>query len=166
MGSWRVDINIFSLRSLWLVYKKMADSVSVEELMEFKEAFDLLAKEDGRVNVNEFGRLLKSVGINVGDAEMNSIYQELDADKEGSIEFPDFLGVLAKKMKSKDSETELREAFNILDEKRTGFVKSSDLMQMLVNVMGENEKEVKAMLKEVEKNGEINCEDFIHLVLK
>ena len=40
----------------------MADSVSEEELMEFKEAFDLLAKEDGRVNVNEFGRLLKSVG--------------------------------------------------------------------------------------------------------
>ena len=81
---------------------------------------------------------------------MNSIYQELDADKEGSIEFQDFLGVLAKKMKSKDSETELREAFNILDEKRTGFVKSSDLSQMLINVMGENEKEVKAMLKEVE----------------
>ena len=103
------------------------------------------------------------IGINLGDAEMNSIYQELDADKEGSIEFPDFLGVLAKKMKSKDSETELREAFNILDEKRTGFVKSSDLSQMLINVMGENEKEVKAMLKEVEKNGEISCEDFIHL---
>ena len=102
----------------------------------------------------------------MGDADMNSIYQELDADKEGSIEFPEFLGVLAKKMKSKDSETELREAFNILDEKRTGFVKSSDLSQMLINVMGENEKEVKAMLKEVEKNGEISCEDFIHLVLK
>ena len=84
------------------------------------------------------------------------------------MEFPDFLAMMTKKMKNKDSEHDLREAFQVLDEKGTGFVKTSELTDLLVNVMGESEDEVKAMFKEVDANktGMVNYDDFIRLVLK
>ena len=93
---------------------------------------------------------------------------ELDVDKEETVEFPDFLAMMTKKMKNKDSEHDLREAFQVLDEKGTGFVKTSELTDLLVNVMGESEDEVKAMFKEVDANktGMVNYDDFIRLVLK
>ena len=89
-------------------------------------------------------------------------------DKEETVEFPDFLAMMTKKMKNKDSEHDLREAFQVLDEKGTGFVKTSELTDLLVNVMGESEDEVKAMFKEVDANktGMVNYDDFIRLVLK
>ena len=165
----------------------MAD-VSESELKEFKDALQLLESTvDGKVNVHEMGKLLRSVGndishiwyrcnfcarlilgIDPNDQELSSIIAELDVDKEGTIEFPDFLAMMTKKMKNKDSEHDLREAFQVLDEKGTGFVKTSELTDLLVNVMGESEDEVKAMFKEVDANktGMVNYDDFIRLVLK
>ena len=107
-------------------------------------------------------------GINLSDREVHDIYKELGADNEGTIEFLEFLSFLTKKMKSKDSESDLREAFDILDEKRTGVVKTKELKQLLVEAMGESEDEVKAMFAEVDmqKSGEINIEDFVRIVLK
>ena len=107
-------------------------------------------------------------GIDPSDQELSSIIAELDVDKEETVEFPDFLAMMTKKMKNKDSEHDLREAFQVLDEKGTGFVKTSELTDLLVNVMGESEDEVKAMFKEVDANkpGMVNYDDFIRLVLK
>ena len=107
-------------------------------------------------------------GIDPSDQELSSIIAELDVDKEETAEFPDFLAMMTKKMKNKDSEHDLREAFQVLDEKGTGFVKTSELTDLLVNVMGESEDEVKAMFKEVDANktGMVNYDDFIRLVLK
>ena len=107
-------------------------------------------------------------GIDPSDQELSSIIAELDVDKEETVEFPDFLAMMTKKMKNKDSEHELREAFQMLDEQGTGVVKSSEIKYLLVNIMGESEDDVKGMLKEVDpkKTGDINIEDFIKRVLK
>ena len=102
------------------------------------------------------------------DQELSKIISELDADGSETLEFPEFVSMMAKRMKNKDSEQELREAFSVLDERRTGFVKSSELRQLLVEVMGESEEEVLGMLREVAANkaGDINIEEFIKIVLK
>ena len=106
--------------------------------------------------------------MNPTDKELNDIITDLKADDGGTLEFPEFLGLMSKKMKNKDSEHELREAFQMLDEQGTGVVKSSEIKYLLVNIMGESEDDVKGMLKEVDpkKTGDINIEDFIKRVLK
>ena len=40
---------------------------------------------------------------------------EVDEDGSGSIEFPEFLEMMAKKMKETDTEEELVEAFKVFD---------------------------------------------------
>lgn len=38
---------------------------------------------------------------------------EVDADGNGTIDFPEFLTMMARKMKNTDSEEEIREAFKV-----------------------------------------------------
>ena len=40
---------------------------------------------------------------------------EVDADGNGTIDFPEFLTMMARKMKDTDSEEEIREAFRVFD---------------------------------------------------
>ena len=40
---------------------------------------------------------------------------EVDADGNGNIDFPEFLTMMARKMKDTDSEEEIREAFRVFD---------------------------------------------------
>ena len=89
-------------------------------------------------------------------------------DSNQTLNFPDFLSIMARKMKDRDSDSELRDAFRVLDEEGTGYIKASELSDMLINMMGESEEEVKGMLSEakVSKDGLINYEDFIKKILK
>ena len=92
----------------------------------------------------------------------------LDMDSNQTLNFPDFLSIMATKMKGRDSDSELREAFSVLDEEGTGYIKAAELSDMLINMMGEKEDEVKGMLSEanVSKDGLIHYDDFIKKILK
>ena len=88
-------------------------------------------------------------------------------DSNQTLNFPDFLSIMARKMKDRDSDSELRDAFRVLDEEGTGYIKASELSDMLI-MLGEKEDEVKGMLSEanVSKDGLINYDDFIKKILK
>ena len=40
----------------------------------------------------------------------------------GTVDFPEFLNMMAKKMESTDSEEEIREAFRVFDKERNGSI--------------------------------------------
>ena len=45
----------------------------------------------------------------------NGMINKVDADGNGTIDFPEFLTMMARKMKDTDSEEEIREAFRVFD---------------------------------------------------
>merc|ERR1712168_411861 len=141
-----------------------------DEFLELKDAFELYEKHsaDGKVDTQELSKLFRSLGQNPNEDELVKIIQELHVDDQGTLEFPDFLKMMLKRMKDKDSDHELREAFRVFDEEGTGFVSASGLKYILVDIMGEKEAEVKGMMKEVKvsKDGQLNYEEFIDIVLK
>merc|ERR1712203_246909 len=120
-----------------------------EQFLELKDAFELYEKHsaDGKVDTQELSKLFRSLGQNPNEDELAKIIQELHVDDQGTLEFPDFLKMMLKRMKDKDQE--LRDAFRVFDEEGTGFVSASDLKYILVDIMGEKEAEVKGMMKEV-----------------
>ena len=93
--------------------------------------------------------------------------KEISADGDNTLEFPDFIKMLYKRVKQKDSDDELRNAFKELDEENTGRVRASELRRLLVELVGEQGEEVDAMLKEakVDREGFIIYEDFIAFVM-
>ncbi|KAJ8308440.1 hypothetical protein KUTeg_013314 [Tegillarca granosa] len=69
----------------------------------------------------------------------------------GTIDFPEFLTMMAKKMKETDSEEELREAFKVFDKDGNGFISAAELRHVMTN-LGEKltDEEVDEMIREAD----------------
>merc|ERR1719148_479111 len=53
--------------------------------------------------------------------------QEIDGDGSGAIDFPEFLTMMARKMKDTDSEEEILEAFKVFDKDGNGFISAAEM---------------------------------------
>lgn len=63
-----------------------------EQIAEFKEAFSLFDKDgDGTITSKELGTVMRSLGQNPTEAELQDMINEVDADGNGDIDFPEFL---------------------------------------------------------------------------
>ena len=65
---------------------------------------------------------MRSLGQNPTEAELQDMINEVDADGNGTIDFPEFLNLMARKMKDTDSEEELKEAFRVFDKDQNGYI--------------------------------------------
>ena len=99
-----------------------------------------------------------------------SIYRELqiDADGSGTIDFPEFLTMMARKMKDTDSEEEILEAFKVFDKDGNGFISAAELRHIMTN-LGEKltDEEVDEMIREadIDGDGQINYEEFVKMMM-
>ena len=77
---------------------------------------------------------MRSLGQNPTEAELQDMINEVDADGNGTIDFPEFLTMMARKMKDTDSEEEIKEAFKIFDNDGNGFISTADLRYVMMNL--------------------------------
>ncbi|KAG8221513.1 hypothetical protein J3R82DRAFT_1728 [Butyriboletus roseoflavus] len=139
-----------------------------EQISEFKEAFSLFDKDgDGTITTRELGTVMRSLGQNPTEAELQDMINEVDADGNGTIDFPEFLTMMARKMRDTDSEEEIKEAFKVFDKDGNGFISAAELRHVMTN-LGEKltETEVEEMIREadVDGDGQINYDEFVKLL--
>ena len=90
------------------------ENLTDEQIAEFKEAFQIFDKEgDGSITTKELGTVMRSLGQNPSDDKIRQMIIDVDEDNSETIDFKEFLGLMAKKMKENDSEDELIEAFKM-----------------------------------------------------
>merc|ERR1712093_680156 len=82
----------------------------------------------------ELGTVMRSLGQNPTEAELQDMINEVDADGSGTIDFPEFLNLMAKKMKDTDSEEEIKEAFKVFDKDGNGFISAAELRHVMTNL--------------------------------
>ncbi len=109
-----------------------------------------------------------SLGQNPTEAELTDMINEVDADGNGTIDFPEFLSLMARKMKDTDTEEELIEAFKVFDRDGNGFISAAELRHVMTN-LGEKltDEEVDEMIREadVDGDGQINYEEFVRMMM-
>ena len=147
----------------------MVDQLTDEQIAEFKEAFALFDKDgDGTITTKELGTVMRSLGQNPTEAELQDMINEVDVDGNGTIDFPEFLSLMARKMKETDTEEELMEAFRVFDRDGNGFISAHELRHVMTN-LGEKltNEEVDEMIKEADLDGDgaINYEEFVRMML-
>ncbi|CAK5024564.1 unnamed protein product [Meloidogyne enterolobii] len=135
---------------------------------QFKEAFSLFDKDgDGTITTKELGTVMRSLGQNPTEAELQDMINEVDADGNGTIDFPEFLTMMARKMKDTDSEEEIREAFRVFDKDGNGFISAAELRHVMTN-LGEKltDEEVDEMIREadIDGDGQVNYEEFVTMM--
>jgi len=95
----------------------MADQLTEEQIAEFKEAFSLFDKDgDGTITTKELGTVMRSLGQNP------------------TINFPEFLAMMARKMKDTDSEEEIRKAFRVYQKDAECFISAAELRHVMTNL--------------------------------
>lgn len=147
----------------------MATELTQEQIAEFREAFSLFDKDgDGKITTKELGTVMRSLGQNPTEAELGDMINEVDADQNGTIDFAEFLTLMAKKMKETDTEEELIEAFKVFDTDGNGLISAAELRHVMTN-LGEKltDEEVDEMIREadVDGDGHINYEEFVRMML-
>lgn len=142
--------------------------LSDEEIGEFREAFSLFDKNgDGTISSAELGTVMRSLGQNPTESELQDMINEIDVDGNGTIDFEEFLNMMAKKMRESDSEEELREAFRVFDKDGNGFISAAELRHVMTN-LGEKltDDEVDEMIREADLDGDgtVNYEEFVRMM--
>lgn len=147
----------------------MANQLTEEQIAEFKEAFSLFDKDgDGCITTQELGTVMRSLGQNPTEAELQSMVNEIDKDGNGTVDFPEFLGMMSRKMKDTDSEEEIREAFRVFDKDGNGYVSAAELRHVMTR-LGEklSDEEVEEMIRaaDTDGDGQVNYEEFVHMLV-
>ena len=138
----------------------------------------------GEITTKELGTVMRSLGQNPSESELQDMINEVDSDNNGTIDFPgmwyitkrlavssvltvllhtEFLTMMARKMKDTDSEEEIREAFKVFDRDNNGFISAAELRHVMTSI-GEKltDDEVDEMIREADQDGDgrIDCTAF------
>ena len=94
---------------------------------------------------------------------------QFDGDGGGSIDFAEFLDLIAGKMKTfGENESSIRRAFRSLDKDHSGYITVKELKEVL-NKLGEKmtTKEVQELVNEADSNGDgrIDIDEFVVLMM-
>ena len=125
------------------------------------QAFDLFDKDsDGTVTTSELGTVMCSLGQAPSEAELQRLLNDVDADGNGVIDFPEFLTMMARQIDRSDAtdEEEILSAFRKFDRDGNGFMPAADFRKIMTT-LGQKltKEEVEEIIREagVDSGGRI-----------
>lgn len=141
-----------------------------ERIEEFREAFALFDKDgDGCITTSELGTVMRSLGQDPSEEDLQDMINEVDVDGSGTIDFEEFIAMMEKKqMNSMDTEEELRGAFKVFDKDGNGYISATELRHVMTS-LGEKltDEELEEMIREADTDGDgqVNYEEFAKMML-
>ncbi|CAH9095493.1 unnamed protein product [Cuscuta epithymum] len=141
-----------------------------EDLMaEFQESFNFFDKDgDGCITIEELATVIRSLDHNPSKEELQDMIDEVDTNGNGTIEFSEFINLMAKKIKETDEDEEIKEAFKVFDKDQNGYISASELRHTMIN-LGEKltEEEVEEMIREadLDGDGQVNYDEFVTMMM-
>ncbi|KAL3578110.1 hypothetical protein D5086_019614 [Populus alba] len=134
----------------------MAEAMTEEQIVEFREAFCLFDKDgDGCITVEELATVIRSLDQNPTEEELLDMISEVDSDRNGTIE---------RLMRRKS----LRRRFKVFDKDQNGYISANELRHVMIN-LGEKltDEEVEQMIKEadLDGDGQVNYDEFVKMMM-
>merc|ERR1711959_155225 len=144
---------------------------SEEDKAGFRKNFNLFDKKrTGSIPIADMGTVLRYLGQNPTEAELQALMEEVDKDKSGTIELDEFVDLMARTNKSKDQmEEEIKNAFLTFDADNSGYITREELVETLTT-MGDpvDEETINGMIAEanLDGDGKIDYKEFTKIMLQ
>ena len=124
-------------------------------------------KDGNGITRDELQEAIVTFGKAPTPKELDEIMQRADEDGSGTIDFEEFLKLMAENMKINSYEDEVKEAFRVFDRDGDGTISAKELTFIMMN-LGEKlkENEIKHMMSIVDKDGDggISYEEFSNMM--
>ena len=111
----------------------------------------------------ELLHVLRAMGQNPSEEELNGIIMEIDIDGSGTIDFDEFVSLMKDKALEVDVDNDIREAFRMFDRNKDGYIDMSELRKMFALVGGLfSREEMEEFMEEADKvtRGELSQLDL------
>ena len=116
----------------------------------------------------ELSAVLHSLDQEASEEDVAAMIAEVDVDGSGSIDFTEFLTLMAKKKNPHDVRTEMKHVFDVFDKDGDGFISVEELHEVTIAI-GQpiDEKELREILNEadVDRDGVMSWPEFLRIVL-
>ena len=114
--------------------------------------------------------MLRSIGQNPTEQQIEDMIAEVDTDGNGICEYPEFLLLMSKKMQTqkKDHDEEMLEAFKTYDNTEKGYITIEDLRRVLKKYNDcLPEDQVRLLFRDLDIDGDgiISFKDFIRAMM-
>ncbi|KAF1786631.1 EF-Hand 1, calcium-binding site [Phytophthora cactorum] len=109
----------------------MSHALTSEELIEFREIFNLVDRDrGGSITKVELGELMDTLGIDTSPEEIDLMINEIDQDKNGEIDFEEFVAVMSRKVNATYTSEQVKTAFKAFEGNASapGFIKADKLL--------------------------------------
>ncbi|XP_078657318.1 uncharacterized protein LOC144903208 [Branchiostoma floridae x Branchiostoma belcheri] len=136
----------------------MATQLTTEKIAEFQKIFQSIANDKKIISPTELRAWIESMGQDPTDEDLEEMIDDADLNKTGYINFFEFL-VLMDRIMTTQREVRLRKIFDELDRDEDGYIKASDLREVMTELSMEEAHE---MIREANPNGngKVSYSDF------
>merc|ERR1719421_532774 len=104
---------------------------------------------------------MRALGFEPKQEEIDKMVRDVDDDGSGSVDFPEFLDMMAHKILNRDPIEEINKAFKLFDDDNTGKVTFKNLKRL-------TDEELQEMIDEADRDGdgEVNNDEFQRIMKK
>ena len=141
------------------------EPLSNDQIDELKEAFIVYDTDgDGAINSKELGYVLRTLGQNPTETELEDILLDADDDGNGTLDFTEFLFMMEARMKEIDHEAEMMSVFKVYDRDGNGTISADELKYMMMQLsepLTDAEVDEFIRVADVDNDGQIDFEEFV-----
>lgn len=148
----------------------MVAKLSAEEKQMFRKEFERFdADGSGYISLDEFAEVIKTLGADVPENELASVYNNLDSNGDGQLDFTEFMALMVNFMQPSTVD-ELKEAFMCFDEDNSGSVSREEL-EAVFKILGDScpitAEDADRLFRDADRNGDgqLDYDEFARYLL-
>jgi len=135
-----------------------------DNIVDLKKAFAIFDKKaTGFISLHNLGLIVRTLGFNPTEDEIDDLVNEADLDGSGTIDFIEFLQLMNFFWKEEIDET-IRNMFEVFDLNGSGTIDAEEFRFMMTEFGYEDFTEADSMemlaIADIDGNGHIDIEEF------
>lgn len=111
-----------------------AQLLSREQVEKFDKLFQQFDEDkDGYIDSEQLGSLMRALGLNPTDAQLQALIKKYDTEGKQQIGFTKFITLMTDKFQDQDEQLMLLQTFKMFDKDGKGYISTEDLKKTMTD---------------------------------